>query len=124
MTRYIVTAEKKNSDPAQEAEQVQFLVVADGYKQAWVEGRNICRLGEIVPGKDDEPIEILAGMYTVRKVFSLEKGRNGKPKVITLSDFEKAAADEGLILSKRVLELIAKLKGDQPAEPAQEPVAA
>lgn len=111
MTKYIVTAEPRAQ--AEAVAQIQFVIEQPGYKQAWVEGRNLCRLGGPAVGADGTEFEIGAGTHTVRKVFTLDKP--SKKAVVTVDDLVAAAEAEGLTLNQRVRDLISRLKGDEPA---------
>jgi hypothetical protein len=120
MNTYTATIELK-SQATDVAKQLQLKVSTEGYKEAWVESRRLCRVGGkvILLNDQGEPTEtdLAAGQYTVRKVFADAQPKSGK-KVLTAADFLAAAETAGIKIPQKLKDLAAELQGT----PAQEPV--
>jgi hypothetical protein len=100
---------------ADAAKEVTFVVTAEnGSKFAWVEARCLTHVGGNVKTQDGSEIDLPAGLYTVRDVKSLEKNQP-KPKIITIDTLLAAAEAENIPLSKKLLELIERLRASAPA---------
>jgi hypothetical protein len=100
---------------ADTVQQISFIITAEnGSKFAWVEARRITRVGGKVKTQDGSEIDLPAGLYTVRDVKSLDKNQP-KPKIITIDTLLAAAEAENIPLSKKLLELIERLRASTPA---------
>jgi hypothetical protein len=114
MTRYEIFIEAKAENTVA-AKGTSFIVEKDGYKAAWVDGRAICRLGATgLPTVSGQPLDLEAGKYTVRKVFTLDK--KAKATVVTVDALVELAASRGVDISKKVQALIGELQGAEPVE--------
>jgi hypothetical protein len=115
---YTATAELK-SQATDVAKQLQFKVSTDGYKDAWIEARNICRVGGKVQVRQEDgsfaEMDLPAGQYTVRKVFADNVAKASK-KVLTAQDFLKAADANGIKVPQKLRELADSMIGPQTEE--------
>ena len=110
MTKYIVTAEPKSQSAADKpADQIQFVIDATDYKSCWIAARNLCRTGSTVALADATNFNLTAGLYTVRKIFLLDKPKR-TAKNLTVDHLIAAAAAENVKLSKSIVDLIDRLK--------------
>jgi hypothetical protein len=115
LSTYRVSAERRFAADA--PEQIDFVITAESGKTAWVEARRLTRMGAKVKTSDGDDLDIAAGLYTVRNVTATER-RDRKPKVITLDSFLEAAKVESIPLSKKLLDLVARLQ--QPSAPTSD----
>lgn len=113
MTIYTVTAESRVRDQPS----VDFLVEAPKAKDAWTAARKVTKDGGNVKSGDAE-ITVAANAYTVRTVFSTER-KAAKSKALTVDALVEAANAEGVPLSKKLTDLIDRLRGT----PAQQQAA-
>jgi len=116
LTRYEVFVEAK-AQATQATPGVSFIVTQEGYKQAWVSGRALCRLGaENLPTVGGDPLTLEAGKYTVRKVFTLD--RKVKVPVVTVDALVTLASERGVKIARPLEALIAELLGEAPGAEA------
>lgn len=126
LNQYRVTCEPK-SEGEGVASQVTFVTLAEGYKQAWIQARNACRIGgEDFPVlQDGDVASITAGQFTVRKVFAISKPK--RKVTLTAADLLRVAEERGIKVSSKIRELAVELgvpAEAAPAEPGSEQVAA
>lgn len=117
MKKYTVTAEPKQQTEGTQSS-ITFMLTAEGYKQAWIDARNSCRVGGQVidPSDQDKFLDLPAGMYTVRKIFAVEK-RVGRSKQLTAGQLLAVAGERGIKVNRQLRELAVEL-GGIPAETA------
>jgi hypothetical protein len=109
MPTYKITAEPRAKDqPA-----IDFFLDAPKHKDAWTAARKLTKDGGTVKMADAE-ITIAAAQYTVRTVFSTER-KVAKAKALTVDVLLEAAQAENIPLSKKLTELIDRLRGVQQA---------
>lgn len=121
MATYNVTIEAK-ATAADSAEMLTVQYEAPDYHEAWVGARTVCRMGSHpklrIFTKDDEPISIPAGVYTVRKIFVENTRKSGKQRMTTLSAQQllQLLDDRGVRTSKNLRETLVEALGQSEGE--------
>jgi len=136
--RYNVTCDLKAQANSATGRQLGIVVSAMGYKQAWIDARNVCRQGgtveliEPVDGSTD--FELPPGQYTVRKIFVQATPKAPKVQPLTAAKLIEVAKERGMShkVIARLEEIVMDLETAPPADtsapadadpaPAEEPV--
>jgi hypothetical protein len=127
-TVYKVFIEPK-ADSNKVAAQTCILLAAQGYKEAWVAARLLCRVGGEIkmaePQGETDVGTLSAGTHTVRKVFSTAgRGRQKAPDPITVEQLLAVAKEREIPVSRKLHDLATELLGYDPLETEQDSAAA
>lgn len=124
--RYRITADRKTAVVNATDNSVTFVIKSNGFKQAWSDARNLTRVGadKLPTETEGQTVDLQAGMFTVRSVFTIDKSTGGraKAKVISAADFLAAAKAKEIHLPKKLADLAAEM-GIVPSEAAPAPAA-